>query len=117
MLERFSALAAGMLQWMERNRPRSLLYFQEMTSHRKCAAGLRRTRQQLVDDLGALIEQEMKRGSLREANAAMLAQVLTSAMLVAAIVDQPAQTKRYAGEIIRSVLGPLVPQPPKRSTR
>lgn len=111
VLERFSALAAGLLQWMERNREQSLLFFQEITSHRKCAAALRRTRQQLIQDLAALIDDEMKRGALREGNAAMLSHVLTAEILVAAIVDQPAQPKRYAAGIIDSVLGPLaVPQ-------
>ena len=115
VLERFSALALGMLQWMERNRERSLLFFQEMTSHRKCAAALRGTRQHLIADLARLIEIEMQRGALRESNATMLSHVLTAEILVAAIVDQPAQQKRYAAGIIDCVLGPLAVQPRKRA--
>ena len=107
VLDRFSALATGMLQWMERNRERSLVFFQEMTSHRKCAADLRRVRQQLVQHLANLIEDEMKRGTLREANASTLSHLLTSDLLVAGIVDRPAHPKRYAGDMIDSVLGPL----------
>lgn len=107
VLERFSALATGMLQWMERHRERALVFFQEMTSHRKCAADLRQVRQQLVQHLAALIEEEIKRGRLRGANASTLAHVLTSDLLVAGIVDQPARPKHYAAEIVECVLGPL----------
>ncbi len=115
VLERFTALALGMLQWMERNRERSLLFFQEMTSHRRCAATLRRTRQQLMHDLAALLEVEMKRGTLHGSNATMLSHVLTAGILVAAIVDQPNQQKRYAAAIIDCILGPLAGQPRKRA--
>lgn len=107
-LERFSALAIGMLQWMEHNRERALVFFQEMTSHRSCAADLRQIRQHLVQDLAALIEDEIERGTFREANASALAHVLTSGLLVAGIVDQPAQPKRFAIEMVGCVLGPLV---------
>jgi AcrR family transcriptional regulator len=107
VLERFSALAAGMLQWMERNRERAMVFFQEMTSHRKCAADLRQVRQQLVRHFASLIEAEIERGTLREANASTIAHVLTSDLLVAGIVDKPAHPKRFAAEMIECVLGPL----------
>lgn len=114
VLTRFTALATGMLQWMERHRERSLVFFQEITSHRKCAADLRQIRQQLVDHLAALIKEEIKRGTLREGNALALSRVLTSDLLVAGIVDRPAQPKRYATTLIESVLGPLALEKPSR---
>lgn len=107
VLDRFSVLATGMLQWMERNRERSLVFFQEMTSNRKCAGDLQRIRQQLVQHLTSLIEDEMKRGTLRKANASTLSHLLTSDLLVAGIVDRPAHPKRYATDMIHYVLGPL----------
>jgi hypothetical protein len=97
-----------MLQWLEQHRERSKVFFQEMTSHRKCAAEFRLIRQQLVQHLATLIKGEMKRGTLREANASMLSHLLTAELLVAGIIDRPAQPKRYATEIIECVLGPLV---------
>ena len=94
----------ALYEWLDNNRELAHILFREITSHRPIAKRVRALRARSLGSIEAYLTEHIAAGRLRPLNAAVAAQVLASSVMLAVIVDRPADPAVYVAELVALLL-------------